>query len=79
MSKKLQQIEGWNGLRANYGGGDYTVTIWDDMDGGYDMYLCRSNTNIPHQKINATADELEAKMREFQPDLRKWRKVEYEG
>lgn len=77
MTTKLRQISETTGLQAEYGGGDYTVTVWDDMDGGYELIFCKSNTDIAHKRETVTADELEAKMREWQKDLRKWRKVEY--
>lgn len=75
MSKKLTMVEGTVGLQAYYGGGDYTVTVWSDEDHAYEMIFCRSNTDIPHERERVTAEQLEARMREIQPDLRKWRKA----
>jgi hypothetical protein len=78
MLKKLQQIDGTDGLATTYGGGDYTVTVWDDMDGGFELVFCRSSTSIPHERIAVSPGGLETEMRKWQPDLRRWRKVEYE-
>lgn len=76
---KLQQISEGTGLEARYGGGDYIVRVFDDMDGGYDMNFYRSNTDIPHDSETLTKSELEARMRSFQPDLRRWHKIEVES
>jgi hypothetical protein len=78
-SRKLQQISENIGLQADYGGGDYTVTVWDDMEGGYSLVFCRRNTDLAHKREHANADELEATMRHWQRDLRKWRKVNYDN
>lgn len=77
MNKKLQQVSGRVGLEALYGGGDYTVTVWEDPDGGYELIFCKSTTDIAHARESVSAESLEAEMRKYQPDLRKWRKVIY--
>jgi len=77
LTKKLQQISETTGLQARYGGGDYTVTAWADDEGGYDLIFCKSNTDIAHARESLSADQLESEMRKYQPDLRRWRKVEY--
>jgi len=77
LTKKLQQISETTGLQARYGGGDYTVTVWEDTDGGYELVFCKSNTDIPHDRENISEENLESEMRKYQSDLRQWRKVEY--
>lgn len=84
-SKKLQQIEGWTGLQAIYGGGDYTVTVWQSDNSAhyeeddYELVFCKSNTDLAHERKHVAAADLEAEMRNWQPDLRRWHKVEYDS
>lgn len=77
--KKINQISEVDGLQATYGGGDYTVTVFENMEeGGYDFVFCRSNTDIAHERAyRDTLEGAETYMRDFQRDLRKWRKVQY--
>lgn len=89
-SKKLQHIEGIDGLQASYGGGDYNACVWEaewdeyDEDGdiadvvyGYEIVYFRSNFGVAFERKNVRAEDLETEMRKIQPDLRKWRKAEY--
>lgn len=82
--KKIQNIEGTTGLEATYANGSYTVTVWEteldeshDFAQGYELIFCKSNTYIAHLREYVTAENLETEMRKYQPDIRKWRKVEY--
>lgn len=76
LKVKLHQIVGHEGLEATYGNGDYTVSVWKDVyDGGYALVFTRSDSFIAFERDHVTVDELEAAMRRWQPDLRRWRKV----
>jgi hypothetical protein len=80
---KIETINGFTGLEAFYGGGDYTVTVWENTawereDGEeYELVFCKSNTDIAHSREYVSAENLESEMRKYQSDLRRWRKVEY--
>jgi hypothetical protein len=74
----IKSVSEVDGMQATYGGGDYTITVWDDMEGGYDLVFTRSNTDIAHSREHAdTADEAIARMKEFNADPEAWYSVEY--
>jgi len=77
--KKIDWIDGAEGLQADWGNGDYTITIWQDIDSedGYDVVFCRANTDLAHRREQWRRLELVDKMRGYQSDLRRWRKVKY--
>lgn len=82
LTKKLQQIESGTGLQATYHNGDYTVSVWYheadlDSSAGYELVFCKSTTDIAHSRDFVPAEKLESEMRKYQPDLRKWHKIEY--
>lgn len=76
--EKLYSVEGSDGIKTTYGGGDYTLSIWDDMEGGYDFVFTRSNTDIAHQREHySNRDVALARMLEFQPDPSLWYPVTF--
>lgn len=83
-SKKIvKEVEHGFGLQAAYGGGAYTATacrIEQDWhhDGGYTISYQQGAMPMFNSDEFDTLDELEAAMRNLEPDLRKWLKVEYE-
>lgn len=77
---RLTWIEGEHGLQTSYGGGDYTASVWlDPFTGDYDLIYCRSDSFISHQSETVHPEDLEAKLRSIQPDLRRWKQVTFEG
>ena len=81
MTKTLKDIISTiseiDGVQAAYGGGDYTVTVWDDMDGNYEMVFCRSNTDIAFDRQTVSAEDIEAKMSEYASRAEAWIAVEF--
>jgi hypothetical protein len=75
---QIYKVEGQDGIETTYGGGDYTLTVWDDMEGNYDLIFTRSNTDIAHHReCGLIRDVAIARMLEFQPDPDKWYPVQF--
>ncbi|MBL8165689.1 MAG: hypothetical protein JNJ61_27140 [Anaerolineae bacterium] len=73
ISKLMETVSEADGIQAPYGGGDYTITAWENMDGGYDLVFARSNSGIAHDKEHYdTASDAVARALEFNADPRQW-------
>jgi hypothetical protein len=72
--KKIEMVSGWDGLKAEVKNEQtrysIEVTVFENPDGGYDIGSLDGIITVE------TAAEAVAEMRKWQPDLRRWRKVE---
>lgn len=79
LPTRLEAVDEYSGLWAYYAGESYKVTVFMDSDdhNQYHLTFTKRNTNIPHERKVVHRQNLEQEMREWQHDLRKWRKCEY--
>lgn len=77
LSDIIGTIDGIDGLCTTYGGGDYAVTVWDDMDGNYEMVFTRSTSDLAFNRVTVAPEDIEAKMGEYGPNAKDWSPVEF--
>lgn len=69
-----------DGMEAAYGGNDYRISVWDDMEGGYNLSFRLRNSGIEHDSEHAeTAEAAINRMKEFNADAAAWYPVEFGG
>lgn len=80
MMSKLQQITENDGLEAIIHGGSDRVTVYKhEFSPIYTFAFFKANEDMPAYKYNECLEgDLEATMRAYKSDLRKWHKVQME-
>jgi hypothetical protein len=78
MYELLRSVGDWGGVQARFGPDGYTITVWENVDGGYDVVYTAPKTDIAHKReTGLNFDETLVRMRDFASIAADWQAVEY--